>query len=279
MITIDKLSFQYAGSDRPALKDISIHIPKGDFVGIIGESGAGKSTLAYALSGIVPHHFKGDYYGSVKIKDMDTFDVEPGELALHVGSVFQDVDAQMVSSLVENELLFGLENFGVPKEEIETRITETLEEIGISHLRDRQISSLSGGQKQKVAIAAMVAIRPDILVLDEPTGELDPRSSRQIFEMLRRLNEKYGMTIVVIEQKIMLLSEFVKRMVVMSKGEILYDDKVEEILKHSESLQQIGINCPRVVSLCNALAEDGLSSGELHADIAGTADLIRRILA
>ena len=159
MISIRGLRFQYKGAKRLALDTINLDIADGDFVGIIGTSGAGKSTLTYALNGIVPHHFTGDFYGQVLVDGMDSVDSSPEQLSAKIGSVFQDIDAQMVASLVEDEMAFGLENFGVPRAEIGGRIDEALAMVGIGPLRYRMIRSLSGGEKQKVAIAAIVALR------------------------------------------------------------------------------------------------------------------------
>lgn len=211
MIEIQELTFKYSSAKTNALENLSLHIEKGDFVGVIGESGAGKTTFCNCINGLIPHHYTGDFYGSVKIDGQDTFEVDSGKLALKVGSVFQDIESQLVSYFVEDEILFGLENFGVPAEEIEGRITSALDALGIGELRHREVASLSGGQKQKVVIAAILALEPDVLVLDEPTGELDPASSVQIFELLKKLNEEKGITIVVAEQKIMLLCEYVKK--------------------------------------------------------------------
>ena len=186
MIEIQELSFKYSGAKENALNNISLKIEKGDFVGIIGESGAGKTTLCNCMNALIPHHYRGDYYGSVKVDGTDTFDTNTSTLALKVGSVFQDIESQLVTSFVEEEILFGLENFGVPQNEIENRISSALESLGITELHHRELSSLSGGQKQKVVIAAILAIEPDILILDEPTGELDPASSVQIFSLLKK---------------------------------------------------------------------------------------------
>ena len=259
MIDIQELSFKYNGSQKNVLEDINIHIQKGDFVGIIGESGAGKTTLCNCINGVIPHHYNGDFYGSVKIQGEDTFDVEPGRLALKVGSVFQDIESQLVSYFVEDELLFGLENFGVPFEQIENRIVNTLEDLGISELRHREVSSLSGGQKQKVVIAAILALEPDILVLDEPTGELDPVSSYEIFSLLKKLNEEKGITIVIAEQKIMLLCEFVKKLVVLEKGTCVHYGEIRSTLTHQKKMEEAGINCPRVLTLTGKMVEEGLT--------------------
>ena len=259
MINIEQLSFKYTDAKKNALDNISIHIEKGDFVGLIGESGAGKTTLCNCINGLIPHHYTGDFYGSVKIEGQDTFDVEPGKLALKVGSVFQDIESQLVSYFVEDEILFGLENFGVPADQIEQRITSALDALGIGELRHREVSSLSGGQKQKVVIAAILALEPDVLVLDEPTGELDPASSVQIFQLLKKLNEEKGITIVVAEQKIMLLCEFVKKLIVLEKGTCVHYGEIRSTLTHQKEMEEAGINCPRVLTLTGRMVEEGLT--------------------
>lgn len=258
MIKIENLTFQYERGNKNALEKINLEIPKGGFFGIIGPSGAGKTTLTQAINGIIPHYYKGDYYGKVIVNSTDVFDAGLTDLSRFVGSVFQDIDSQMVATVVEDEILYGLENFGVDHSEIEARVCEALEMVGISNLRYRNIASLSGGQKQKVAIAAILALKPEVLVLDEPTGELDPVSSRQIFTLLRKLNEEQGMTIIVVEQKIMLLCEFAKQLGVLSEGKFLYQGSVEDVLAHSKELEAIGVQCPRVISMVNAAKEAGV---------------------
>lgn len=278
MIEFKNFSFKYKKSDKNALCEINLSIKKGDFVGIIGNSGAGKSTFTYALNGVIPHHFEGDFYGEVKIKGLDTVDSSPTELALNVGSVFQDIDGQMVSSVVEDEILFGLENFGVLHDEIEKRVTNILKMVSIEDLRYRNISTLSGGQKQKVAIAAVVALMPEILVLDEPTAELDPQSSLQIFNMLRMLNEEMGITIIIVEQKIMLLSEFAKRLLIINDGSIYLDGAPQEVLKETLALKQIGVNCPRVSSLSNNLTERKIYNGPVPVNIDEAETMVRSVI-
>ncbi|MCQ2591107.1 MAG: energy-coupling factor ABC transporter ATP-binding protein, partial [Treponema sp.] len=169
-----------------------------------------------------------------------------------------DIESQLVSYFVEDEILFGLENFGVPAEEIEGRITSALDALGIGELRHREVASLSGGQKQKVVIAAILALEPDVLVLDEPTGELDPASSVQIFELLKKLNEEKGITIVVAEQKIMLLCEFVKKLIVLEKGTCVHYGEIRSTLTHQKEMEEAGINCPRVLTLTSKMADEGL---------------------
>ena len=148
----------------------------------------------------------------------------------------------------------GMRESGVPREEIPARMEEALRKVGIPDLRDRTIGSLSGGQRQKVAIASILALKPQILVLDEPTGELDPRSSRQVFSLLRELNEEQGVTVIIIEQKIMLLCEFARQLAVLSEGKIVRQGDTRAVLEHSEELEALGVNCPRVMSLSRELS-------------------------
>lgn len=276
MIEIRGLSFRYAGGEEDALQNIDMTIEDGDFIGVTGPSGAGKTTFTQVLCGLVPHRRSGDFFGSVTVNGLDTVDNGLTELALHVGYVFQDIDSQMVAGQVEDELLFGLENFAVPHAEITQRIEAALSDVGISELRHRAIDSLSGGQKQKVAIAAILALRPRILVLDEPTGELDPGASEQIFSLLRKMNERYGMTVIVVEQKIMLLSAYAKKLAVLNGGQLELFGPVREVLRHSERLEEIGVHCPRVVTLSNRIAD--LTGGALAVDLEEAEQTVRGIL-
>ena len=256
MIQIQDMSFTYKGENQPALQEIRLSVPDGGFLGIIGPAGAGKTTLARAVTGMIPHHYKGDFYGSVTVNGMDTFETSLPDLSRIVGMVFQDVDSQIISPMVEDELLYGLENFSVPREEIPARIEEALQKVGIADLRERTIGSLSGGQRQKVAIASIIALKPQILVMDEPTGELDPRSSRQVFSLLKELNEEHGVTVIIIEQKIMLLCEFARQLAVLSEGRIVRQGDTRDVLAHSEELEALGVNCPRVTTLSRILGEE-----------------------
>ena len=185
---------------------------------------------------------------------VDTVETSLEDISRLVGMVFQDVDSQIISPVVEDELLYGLENFGIPREEIPQRIDEALQKVGITDLRERAVGSLSGGQRQKVAIASIIALKPQILVLDEPTGELDPRSSRQVFSLLKELNEEQGITVIIIEQKIMLLCEFARQLAVLSEGKIVRQGDTRDVLAHAGELEALGVNCPRVTTLSRAIS-------------------------
>ena len=258
IIELRDVSFSYDRGRDKALDAVSLSIGPGEFVGVIGPSGAGKSTLAAVMSGAIPHHFSGQLFGATLVDGHDTCDVTLTDISRLVGSVLQDIDAQMVASVVEDEMLFGLENFGVPHDKIEERLADALASVGISDLRDREIATLSGGQKQKVAIAAILALEPRVLVLDEPTAALDPASSRHVFDILRQVNERMGITIVVIEQKVALLSEYCARVVVMEKGRVAFDGTPHEVFAHGEELRAMGVDSPRVARISNSLARRGL---------------------
>lgn len=258
IIRLDDVSFSYGASATPALDHVSLGIAPGEFVGVIGPSGAGKSTLAAVMSGAIPHHYRGQLFGATLVDGRDTCEVTLTDISRVVGSISQDIDAQMVASVVEDELLFGLENFGVPHDQIPGRLAGALETVGIADLREREIATLSGGQKQKVAIAAMLALRPRVLVLDEPTAALDPVSSSTVFETLRALNRDAGITVVVIEQKVALLCEHCDRIVVMDRGRVAFDDTPRAVFSHGRELRALGVDSPRVARISNSLAEHGI---------------------
>ncbi|MGN8741489.1 ABC transporter ATP-binding protein [Collinsella sp. HCP3S3_B8] len=258
IIKLDDVSFSYGHEAQHALDHVSLAIEKGEFVGVIGPSGAGKSTLAAVMSGAIPHHYTGRLFGATLVNDRDTCEITLTNISRVVGSVLQDIDAQMVAPIVEDEMLFGLENFGIPHDQIEERISQTLTTVGISDLRHREIATLSGGQKQKVAIAAIIAMAPNVLVLDEPTAALDPASSTLVFDTLRQINREHGITVVVIEQKVALLSKYCSRVLVMADGKLAFDGEPHQVFAHASELRQMGVDSPRVARIANSLAEVGL---------------------
>lgn len=278
MISVKNLGFVYQNSKTPALDDINVEIEDGDFVGITGTSGAGKTTFTFALNGIIPQKINGDFYGAVIVDGKDTAEHPAEEFARKVGEVFQDIDSQMVASVVEDEILFGLENFGVPHNEIKERVDRVLKDLGIEELRNREISSLSGGQKQKVAIASMLALEPEVIVLDEPTGELDPESSREIFKILTALNKEKGITVIIVEQKIMLLCEYVKHMMVLDKGHLAFYGTPRDMTSSIDTFSKLGINVPRVTELTAGLIKDKLYDGEIALTVDDAERIVRRIL-
>ena len=267
MIEIENFTFRYREGVEPVVRDVSLVIPDGAFVGITGAAGSGKSTLTYAMNGIIPHCYPGDFYGTVRVGGLDTCETPLTDISRLVGSVCQDIDSQMVSSIVEDEMLYGLENFGVPHDQIEGRLMRALSDMGIADLRDRTIASLSGGQKQKLAMASILALEPEVLVLDEPTAELDPASSLSVFELLSRYATEHGTTVVVVEQKIALLSRFADMLVIVDEGRIRFADTPSEVLSHSDELLEIGVNCPRSTTLTNRLRAAGVYEGPVCRNV------------
>jgi energy-coupling factor transporter ATP-binding protein EcfA2 len=253
LLKIENLAFSYPQSKEPALKNINLTIKKGDFTGITGPTGAGKSTLAYCLNGIIPHFQGGKLEGRISLRGESLFALGTAQISRMVGSVFQDPDAQIISTDVEQEVAFGPENLGFPPEEIEQRITGALKLTGISGLRHRPTAVLSGGQKQRLAIAAALAVLPEILLLDEPASELDPAGTEEIFQVLKKLNRKHGITIIIIEQKTEQLAAYANRIVVLNEGAVVMDDAPRQVFSQLQALKDAGVRIPQVAGLAGMI--------------------------
>jgi len=202
MIQCDRLTYTYPDSSQPALAGVTLHVAEGEFVLVAGPSGAGKSTLLRCLNGLVPHFTGGTLSGSVTVAGHDPVAEGPQVLSRVVGFVFQDPEAQFVLDRVEDEIAFALENGAIPPAEMRVRVEEVLNLLGLTPLRDRPLETLSGGEKQRVAIAAALALRPRVLVLDEPTSQLDPQSAEDVLGALVRLNRDIGLTVVLAEHRL-----------------------------------------------------------------------------
>jgi len=209
MIHFDHLSYTYPGATGPALQDISLNLPDGELILLIGASGSGKSTLLRCLNGLVPHFSGGALRGNVRVEGLDPVAATPRVLSRHVGFVFQDPEAQFVTDRVEDEIAFALENAAMPPQEMRVRVEETLDLLDLTPLRDRPLKTLSGGERQRVAIAAALALRPSILVLDEPTSQLDPKSAEDVLNSLVRLNHDLGLTVILAEHRLERVLPFV----------------------------------------------------------------------
>jgi len=259
MIALDAVTYTYPATAQPALREVSLSIPDGQFCAVIGANGAGKSTLCYALSGFIPHFFRGELSGRIRIDDVDTQAVTLAELVQRVGLVFQNPFNQMSGAkfTVREEVAFGLENLGVARAEMQTRIARTLERVGIADLADRSPFALSGGQQQRVAIASMLAMDPRVLVLDEPTSQLDPIGTREVFETIRALIEERGTTVVLAEHKLEWIAAFADRLVVLAHGRIVMDSSPRQVLTAPE-LERYHIGVPRYVQAARAAREIGL---------------------
>ena len=249
LIDVRNLSFEYErGSIRGttgALSDINLQVNSGEFVVITGPSGCGKSTLCKCLNGLIPHAIGGMMDGEVTVCGMNTTEHEVFEFAPHLCMVFQDPDNQLFSNDVESEIAFGPENLGLSRQEVAERISLAISSIGIEHLRDRLIDGLSGGEKQRVAIASAIAMKPEILVLDEATSELDPTGAFLLMDALKRLNKEFGITVILVEHRIERLLCVMKRLIVLKKGKITCDGPPEEVFQ--TGLRDTGVFVPPLV--------------------------------
>ncbi|RLG52873.1 MAG: ABC transporter ATP-binding protein [Thermoproteota archaeon] len=256
IVDIQNVTFKYAGSSAPAIVDVSLQIKRGEVVLVTGASGSGKSTFCRLLNGLIPHFYEGEFSGCVFINGVDTRTIPVYVLSKDVGLVFQNPDNQLVSLSVEREIAFGLENLGLPREEIIKRTEFILKYFGLDRLRDVPPYKLSGGEKQRTALAAVVAMRPLLLVLDEPTAELDPMSALQLALMLSQLREMET-TIVIVEHRLDVFTPLATRILVFSEGQLVRDGPPEEVLFDS-NLSSLGVSTPRVVQLQLKLEELGI---------------------
>jgi len=237
MIRVGDLIYSYPTGSSPALRGVSLDVPEGQFVALVGANGAGKSTLCYALSGFVPHFYKGDISGSVMVAGRDVLNSTLGELAGDVGLVFSNPFNQITGACytLRDEVAFGLENLGVPREEMIPRIEEAIDLAGLDGLEDRSPYALSGGQQQRLAIASIIVMRPRVLVLDEPTSQLDPVGSREVFELLDHLSRSGGTTVVLVEQKLEWIAVHADRVIALHEGQVVADGEPRSVLSSLET--------------------------------------------
>ncbi len=259
LIEVADLTYRYPQTEQPALKNLDLVIPEGQFCGLVGANGAGKSTLCYALAGFIPHHFRGRLEGSVRLAGRSISETPLYELAGAIGLVFQNPFNQISGAryTVVEEVAFGLENLAVPREEMEGRVDHVLALTGLTELAGRSPFNLSGGQQQRLAIASVLAMAPRLLVLDEPTAHLDPAGTREVFLTLRALAEAGGTTVVLVEHKLEWLAAFADRVVAMANGEIAADGAPGEVLT-DPAMGQLGIGTTRFTAAARAAQAAGL---------------------
>lgn len=254
-IEIEDLTCFYPGAELPALQDINLTIGEGEFCTVVGVNNAGKSTLCYALSGFIPHFFHGRKIGKVLINGQDTEKTSLSELVLQVGLVFQNPFNQIsgVKLTVYEEVAFGLENLGLNRQEMARRIEWALRMTHMEDLAHRSPYTLSGGEQQRLAIACMLAMEPGILVLDEPTSQLDPLGSQEVFAVVRELNHR-GVTVVMAEHKMERVAEFAHRIVVLKEGKVIVDGQPREVFSHPHFAES-GLNPPKYTMAARKLEE------------------------
>jgi len=246
IIRFENVTYSYPGTETPAIRNINLAIQAGEIVLITGPSGAGKTTLCSTLNRIVPESYEGELTGKILVQGEDISSHSIGEMAFKAGMLFQDPSGQLTNPTVEDEIAFGPENKGLPVEQVEKLIKEYVGYVGMEKFLDRPPQALSGGQQQSVAYAAVLAMEPDIYVLDEPTSNLDPLGSDLVFDLMKKLATDKKKTVIIVEHKLEKIINLVNRIIVMDKGAIVYDGTPEEVLLHYEELKKIGVVTPQI---------------------------------
>jgi energy-coupling factor transport system ATP-binding protein len=258
IVNLQNVTYKYPLTDLAVLQNINFRVEEGEFVALIGPNGAGKSTLCYTLAGFVPHFFKGELTGVVEVAGAESHDATLSEWVLNVGLAFQNPFNQISGAkyTVFEEIAFGLENFGIPRQEMKMRVEEAMNLTGISDLADRSPYSLSGGQQQRVALTSILVMQPKVLVLDEPTSQMDPVGTREVFGVIRRMAER-GMTVILAEHKVEWIAEFADRVIALKDGQILLEGTPSEVLT-SPLLPEHGFGISRYTSVARKAQELGL---------------------
>ena len=260
MIRIEDLTFTYPGAEQETLSHISLHVEKGDFLAVIGNNGCGKSTLCKALNGLIPHFIAGDMTGRVVVGGLDTTENDVGSLAEKVGYVYQDFENQIVRPTVLDDASFSCMNYGY--EDYLQKGRDALKMCGLEGREEDFVWQLSGGQKHLLALAGAAALQPEVLILDEPIAQLDPQHARKTYEILKRLNEEYGKTIIVIEHHTEYIAQYCKHAVLMRQGRILWKMDAREALRRIDELQESNIFPPQTALAALQLKKKGALPGD-----------------
>lgn len=258
IVNLQNVTYKYPLTETPVLKNISMQVQEGEFLAIVGPNGAGKSTLCYAISGFIPHFFKGELEGTIEVAGMQSQNATLSEWVLNVGLVFQNPFSQMTGAkyTVYEEIAFGLENMGVPSNEMKARVEEAMAMTGITQLARRSPYSLSGGQQQRVALTSILVMQPRVLVLDEPTSQLDPIGTREVFGVIRGMS-KHGITVILVEHKVEWIASFADRLIALHDGEILLEGAPADVLT-APQLASMGFGLSRYTQTARTAAENGL---------------------
>ncbi|MGC9103439.1 MAG: energy-coupling factor ABC transporter ATP-binding protein [Candidatus Methanodesulfokora sp.] len=275
MIRIEDVTFTYAGRTKPAVRNINLSINRGEFILVVGASGSGKSTLLRLLNGLIPHFYEGEFKGRVLVDGVDTRETTVSKLSRRIGMVFQNPDNQIITLQVKRELVFGLENIGMDRDEMEMRIRKILGEIHMERIEDKYTDELSGGEKQLLAIAATLAMEPEIIVLDEPTSELDTANAMRIAGILRKIHEK-GKGIVVSEHRLDLFIPLADRIVIMDGGVIVADGPVTDIVKEVD-FRKHKINEPVAVRIYREITRRGIKIEKIPLGIREVIEFLKEV--
>lgn len=277
VIETKDLTYTYPGATKQSIRDVSITIESGEFVILTGPSGCGKTTLCRCFNGLIPHFYGGKLEGEVVVAGRKVVDHLIYELARHVGLVFQNPENQLFALSVEKDVAFGLENLAVPRDEMRKRVDWALQMAGIEELSERPPHELSGGQQQRVAIACVLVMQPDVMILDEPTSFLDPVGAQKIFEVINELNKKLGTTIILVEHRLDLASKYANHVIVMDEGKVVLDGEPRGVF-NSEKARLIGVGVPKATRLYQILGENGIRLGRVPVTSEEATSLLREVL-
>ena len=258
LVNLRNVSYTYPLTENPVLKNINLQVDEGEFVAVVGPNGVGKSTLCYTIAGFVPHFYKGELEGTVEVAGVNTKESNLSDWVLNVGLAFQNPFNQISGSkfTVYEEIAFGLENIGIPRDEMIKRVEAAMKMTGISDLADRSPYSLSGGQQQRVALTSILVMEPKVLVLDEPTSQMDPIGTREVFQVIKEMSQK-GLTIILVEHKIEWIAEFADRVIALYDGEIILEGTPSKVLT-APNLPELGFGISRYTSVARKAKQDGL---------------------
>lgn len=278
VISFRNVTYQYPLTDTPAVRDINLELEAGKLYGIIGPNGAGKTTLAVMMCGFIPSFYKGELTGQLEIKGKNVLSYAKGEISKISGYVFQNPFTQIsgVKDTVFEEIGFALENFGVPPEEMEARIVDIAGKTGITDLLMKSPYALSGGQQQRVALASLLILQPDIMVIDEPTSQLDPEGTESVFRVISSLKNS-GSTIILVEHKIDLVAEYADEIIVVDQGQILCKGTPRQVFSDPRMAEH-NIRLPYVTSIALELRKRGIPMDTLPVTEAEAIPLLRKAL-
>ena len=265
VITVENLRYRYPHAKELALDGLDFSVEKGEFIGIIGENGAGKSTLSQALMGLVPQFYKGAYGGTVMVDGIEAGKTPVAQLCGHVGLVFQYPEYQLFEADVLSDVCFGPKNLGLPEEEVKARSLEALHQVGLKEKHyNKSPFDLSGGQKRRVAIAGILAMHPEVLILDEPTAGLDPKGRDDILDQIAKLHKERGITVILVSHSMEDVAKYVDRIIVMDHGCMKFDGEPKKVFEHYKELESIGLSAPQVTYVMQTLKEKGFDV-DVHA--------------